>query len=105
MNGREWNVTIIVNVCAISTRPVYCMPHTCTSTCICYAQVYCVLECVRICHYYNVQVHVCNNASVCISVNQHECMHVHALHVCVNCKEISTRNQCNRSHLGEAGIR
>ena len=73
-------------VCTISNRLVYCMPHhTCIT--IWYVQVYCVLECVRICHYDDVQVHVCNNASVCTSVSQHECMHVHAL--CVNCKEIT----------------
>ena len=36
-------------------------------------------ECVRIGHYDDVQVHVCNNASVCTSVTQHERMHVHAL--------------------------
>ena len=30
-------------------------------------------------------------------------MHVHAL--CVSCKEITTRNNCNRSRVGEAGIR
>ena len=44
-----------------------------------YVQVYCVLECVRIYHYDDVQVHVCNSASVCTSVSHHELMHVHAL--------------------------
>ena len=42
-----------------------------------------------LCHYDDVQVHVCNNASVCTSVSKHERMHVHAL--CVSCKEITTR--------------
>ena len=48
-----------------------------------------------LCHYDDVQVHVSNNASVCTSVSQWERMHVHAL--CVSCKEIATRNHCNRS--------
>ena len=55
---------------------------------------------MRICHYDDVQVHVCNNASVCTSVSQHERMHVH-----VNYKQITTRNHCNRRRVGEAGIR
>ena len=46
------------------------MPHTCIT--IWYVQVYYVLECVRICHYDDVQAHVCNNASVYTSVSQHE---------------------------------
>ena len=54
-----------------------------------------------LCHYDDVQVHVCNNASVCTSVSQHERRHVPAL--CVNCKEITTRNNCNQ--VGEAEIR
>ena len=74
------------------------MPHTCIA--IWYVQVYCVHECVRMCHYDDVQVHVCNNASVYTSVSQHERMHVH-----VNCKQIIARNHCNRSRVGEAGIR
>ena len=59
------HVTMFVSVCTISTRLVYCMPHTCIT--IWYVQVYCVLECVRICHYDDVglQVHVCNNACSC----------------------------------------
>ena len=81
------------------SRPV--KPHTCTT--LWYVQVYCVLECVRICHYDDVQVHVSNNASVCTSVSQHERMHVHAL--CVSCKEITIRNHCNRSRVDKAGIR
>ena len=99
----KWNrmhvhVTMFVSVCTISNRLVYCMPHhTCIT--IWYVQVYCVLECVRICHYDDVQVHVCNNASVCTSVSQYERMHVHAL--CMNCKEIIAN--CRR--VGEAGIR
>ena len=95
------HVTMFVSVCTISTRQVYCMPHTCIT--IWYVQAYCVLECMRICHYDDVQVHVCNNASVCTSVSQYKRMHVHAL--CVSCKEITTRNHCNRSRVGEAGIR
>ena len=55
---------------------------------------------MRICHYDDLQVHVCNNASVCTSVSQHERMHVH-----VNYKQITTRNHCNRRRVGEAGIR
>ena len=42
---------------------------------------------MRICHYDDVQIHVCNSASVCTSVSQHERMHAHAL--CVSCKEIT----------------
>ena len=50
---------------------------------------------MRICHYDDGQVHVCNNAaSVCTSVSQHERIHIHAL--CVSCKEITIRNHCNR---------
>ena len=74
----KWNrmhvhVTMFVSVCTIITRQVYCMPHACIT--IWYVQVYCVLECVRICHYDDVQVHMCNNARVCTSVSQHERMH------------------------------
>ena len=54
-------------------------------------------------HYDDVQVHVCNNARVCTSVSQQERMHVHALRV--SCKEITTRNHCNRSRVGEAEIK
>ena len=61
--------------------------------------MYCVLECVRICHYDDVQVQVCNNASMCTIVNQHERIHVHAL--CVSCKEITNRNHCNRRRVSE----
>ena len=70
-------VTLFVSVCTIITRQFYCMQHTCIA--IWYEQVYCVLECMGLCHYDDVQVHVCNNASVCTSVSQHERMHVHAL--------------------------
>ena len=44
--------------------------------CMCKCTLY---LCVKICHYDDVQVHVCNNASVCTSVSQHERMHFHAL--------------------------
>ena len=54
---------------------MHVMSHTCIT--IWYVQVYCVLECVRICHYNDVHVHVRNNASVCTNVSRHERMHVH----------------------------
>ena len=57
----------VAMVCTIIIRQVYCMPYTRIS--IWYVQVYCILECVRICHYDDVQVQVCNNASVCTSVS------------------------------------
>ena len=96
------HVTMFVSVCTIITRQVYYMPHTCIT--LWYVQVFCVFECVRICHYDDGQVHVCNNAaSVCTSVSQHERIHDHAL--CVSCKEITIRNHCNRSRVDKAGIR
>ena len=55
------------------------MSHTCIN--IWYVQVYCVLECVRKCQYDDVQVHVCNNASVCTSVRMSACVHMY--YVCV----------------------
>ena len=68
-NRMHVDVTMYVSVCTIITRQVYCMPHICLT--IWYVQVYCVIECVRIGHYDDVQkVHVCNNASVCTSVSQ-----------------------------------
>ena len=70
MNRMHLHVTMFV--CTIITRQVYCMPHTCII--IWYVHV---LGCLRICLYDDVQVHVCNNASVYTSVSQHEHMHVH----------------------------
>ena len=71
------HVTMFVSVCTIIPRKVFVLPHTCIT--LWYVQVYCVLECVRICHYGDVQVYVCNNASVYTSVSQYERMHIHAL--------------------------
>ena len=63
--------------------------------------MYCVLECVRICHYDDVQVQVCNNASMCTSVNQHERIPMFMHYICVSCKEITNRNHCNRRRVSE----
>ena len=76
------HVTMFVSVCTIITRQVYCMPHI-NITCIWYVQVYCVLEYVRICHYDDVQVQVCNDASVYTSVSQHERMYYVRAENCV----------------------
>ena len=89
-NRMHVNVTMFVSMCTIITR---CMPHTCIT--IWYVQVYCILECGRICHYDDVQVHVCNNASVCISVRA----------PCTMCKETTPQNHCNHSRVGQAGRR
>ena len=79
-NKMHLHVTMFVSVCTIITRQVYCMTHTYlrVST-VWYVQVYCVFGYGRICHCDDVQVHVCNNASVCTSVSQHERMHAHVL--------------------------
>ena len=69
-NRMHMHVTMFVCVCVQSLPDRFIMPHTCITSGTCKCTVY-----LRICHYDEVQVHVCNNASLCTSVSQHERMH------------------------------
>ena len=73
----KWNeihvhVTMFVSVCTIISRQVYYMPH------------YAITMMYR---------SMCTTMQACAQVSQWEHMHFYVL--CVNCKEITTRNHCN----------